>query len=84
MQPLATELRPHGCVKFGGAKSIYRVRVGGHRVVYQIKDDRLLVLGPVILPFCIRPSTPLLPLCVLHFTFCIFPDARGIRGNFAP
>jgi len=41
---LAVEPRPHGCVKLSGAKSIYRVRVGDYRIVYQIEDDRLLVL----------------------------------------
>jgi mRNA interferase RelE/StbE len=41
---LAIEPRPHGCAKLSGAKSIYRVRVGDHRIVYQIEDDRLLVL----------------------------------------
>jgi mRNA interferase RelE/StbE len=41
---LATEPRPHGCTKLSGTKNIYRVRVGDHRIVYQVVDDRLLVL----------------------------------------
>ena len=41
---LAVEPRPHGCSKLSGARNIYRVRVGDHRIVYQIEDDRLLVL----------------------------------------
>lgn len=41
---LAMEPRPHGCTKLSGAKNIYRVRVGDHRIIYQIEDDRLLVL----------------------------------------
>jgi mRNA interferase RelE/StbE len=41
---LAIESRPHGCTKPSGTKDIYRVRVGDHRIVYQVVDDRLLVL----------------------------------------
>ncbi len=41
---LATEPRPHGCNKLSGANDIYRVRVGDHRIVYQVIDSRLLVL----------------------------------------
>ncbi|MFM7375268.1 MAG: type II toxin-antitoxin system RelE family toxin [Chthoniobacterales bacterium] len=41
---LAIEPRPHGCSKLSGGKDIYRVRVGVHRIVYQVIDDRLLVL----------------------------------------
>ena len=41
---LAFEPRPHGCTKLSGSQYIYRVRVGDHRIVYQIIDDRLLVL----------------------------------------
>jgi len=41
---LAQNPRPHGCTKLSGTKNIYRVRVGDHRIVYQIIDDRLLVL----------------------------------------
>ena len=41
---LAVEPRPHGCSKLSGSKDIYRVRVGDHRIVYQVIDDRLLIL----------------------------------------
>jgi mRNA interferase RelE/StbE len=41
---LALQPRPHGCTKLSGAKDIYRMRVGDHRIVYQVIDDRLLVL----------------------------------------
>jgi len=41
---LALEPRPHGCTKLSGAKNIYRLRVGDHRIIYQVADDRLLVL----------------------------------------
>jgi mRNA interferase RelE/StbE len=36
--------RPHGCSKLSGTQDIYRVRVGDHRIVYQVMDHRLLVL----------------------------------------
>ena len=41
---LAIEPRPHGCIKLSGAKDLYRVRVGDHRIVYQVIEHRLLVL----------------------------------------
>jgi len=41
---LGQEPRPQGCTKLSGTKNIYRVRVGDHRIVYQVVDDRLLVL----------------------------------------
>jgi mRNA interferase RelE/StbE len=41
---LAFEPRRHGCTKLSGSQYICRVRVGDHRIVYQIIDDRLLVL----------------------------------------
>jgi mRNA interferase RelE/StbE len=41
---LANEPRPHGCTKLSGTRNLYRVRIGDHRIVYQVIDDRLLVL----------------------------------------
>ena len=41
---LAVEPRPHGCTKLSGAKNIYRVRSGDYRIIYQIEDNRLLIL----------------------------------------
>ena len=41
---LACQPRPHGCSKLSGSTHIYRVRVGDHRIIYQVADDRLLVL----------------------------------------
>jgi len=40
---LAIDPRPPGVKKLSG-KKLYRVRVGSYRVIYQIHDDRLLVL----------------------------------------
>jgi len=41
---LAQEARPAGCVKLAGSPDLYRIRVGDYRIVYQIKDNELLVL----------------------------------------
>ena len=40
----AFEPRPHGVKKLLGVDDLYRVRVGSYRVVYTIRDDRLIVL----------------------------------------
>lgn len=36
--------RPHGVEKLEGLQEPYRVRIGGYGVVYQVLDDRLIVL----------------------------------------
>jgi mRNA interferase RelE/StbE len=41
---LANNPRPPGCTKLAGKESLWRIRVGDYRIVYQIQDDRLLVL----------------------------------------
>lgn len=41
---LSDNPRPAGCVKLTGRTNEWRVRVGDYRVVYEIHDDRLLVL----------------------------------------
>ena len=40
---LAIEPRPNGVKKLEGEDSLYRIRVGDYRVVYEILDDILLV-----------------------------------------
>ncbi|MBL8877000.1 MAG: type II toxin-antitoxin system RelE/ParE family toxin [Phycisphaerae bacterium] len=35
---LAITPRPHGCEKLSGAESLWRIRVGDFRVIYQIED----------------------------------------------
>ncbi len=40
---LAGEPRPPGCVKLAGEASVYRVRVGDYRIVYEVIDDRLVI-----------------------------------------
>jgi len=41
---LSTNPRPAGCVKLRGGEDLWRIRVGNYRVVYQIIDERLVVL----------------------------------------
>jgi mRNA interferase RelE/StbE len=41
---LAANPRPPGVEKLAGADDLYRVRVGDFRIIYEIHDDRLLVL----------------------------------------
>ena len=40
---LADEPRPPGCVSLTGEESVYRVRVGKYRIIYEVHDDRLLI-----------------------------------------
>ena len=40
---LADEPRPPGCVALSGEDSAYRVRVGDHRIVYEVFDKRLVI-----------------------------------------
>ncbi len=40
---LADDPRPQRCSKLSGLDA-YRIRVGDYRVIYQIRDDRLVVL----------------------------------------
>ena len=41
---LASDPRPPGYAKLKGVDDIYRIRIGDHRVLYQVKDKVLLVL----------------------------------------
>lgn len=43
---LALELnpRPSGCVKLTGGLDLWRIRAGDYRIVYQIRDEKLLLL----------------------------------------
>ena len=40
---LAGEPRPPGCVALSGEKSVYRVRVGHYRILYEVIDARSVV-----------------------------------------
>lgn len=41
---LALEPRPPGARKLSASEDIYRVRVGNWRILYQIHDEKLIVL----------------------------------------
>ena len=41
---LADQPRPPGCLKLSGQDSLWRIRVGDYRIVYQIQDEILLIL----------------------------------------
>ena len=41
---LSSEPRPQGCKKLRGEAELYRIRVGGYRVIYAIDDDALTVM----------------------------------------
>lgn len=43
MDLLAAQPRPPGCVALAGEKSVYRVRVGTYRILYEVVDARLIV-----------------------------------------
>jgi mRNA interferase RelE/StbE len=47
---LAENPRPVGSKKLKGSDAIYRLRVGDHRILYQIQDKVLLVLVLAIGP----------------------------------
>jgi mRNA interferase RelE/StbE len=44
MRGLANDPRPPGCDKLAGLEALYRIRVGHYRIVYQIRDQELVVL----------------------------------------
>jgi mRNA interferase RelE/StbE len=44
VEQLATDPRPRGAIKLQGEDDLYRIRVGDYRVIYQIRDDELIVL----------------------------------------
>ena len=41
---LAFNPRPAGVVKLAGDENLWRIRIGDFRVIYEIHDDRLVVL----------------------------------------
>ena len=44
LDKLREDPRPAGVVKLSGEDNLWRIRVGDYRVVYEIHDDRLIVL----------------------------------------
>ena len=47
---LADDPRPPGCRKLEGRENEWRVRVGTWRVIYQIEEDRVMVLVVRVAP----------------------------------
>jgi len=45
---LGDDPRPPGSIKMAGRTQTYRVRQGDYRVLYEIEDDRLVVLVIVV------------------------------------
>ena len=43
VEALAEQPRPDGCRKLAGFDSVYRVRIGGYRLVYEVEDGAILV-----------------------------------------
>ncbi len=43
IEALAGDPRPAGCRKLVGQASLWRIRVGDHRVIYAVDDDRRVV-----------------------------------------
>ena len=44
VEALADDPRPPGAVKITGDGNLWRIRVGDYRIVYEIHNDRLVVL----------------------------------------
>jgi len=44
IEQLATDPRPPGARKITDTADRYRIRIGDYRVIYQVEDDRLLIL----------------------------------------
>lgn len=44
LRALATDPRPHDMKKLSGRKEVYRIRTGDYRILYQIRDQKLIVL----------------------------------------
>ncbi len=44
LEKLRDNPRPPGVIKMSGVENLWRIRIGDYRVVYEIHDDRLIVL----------------------------------------
>ena len=44
IEELRSDPRPAGVVKLAGDENLWRIRIGDYRLVYEIHDDRLIVL----------------------------------------
>jgi mRNA interferase RelE/StbE len=44
LRSLEVNPRPHDCLKLGGFENVYRTRVGRYRIVYEISQEKILVV----------------------------------------
>ena len=44
VESLASDPRPSGVRKLVGSEQLYRVRVGSYRIIYEIRDDVLIIV----------------------------------------
>lgn len=44
IRALADDPRPSGCNKLSGEDSVFRIRLGHYRVIYEVRDKRLFIL----------------------------------------
>ena len=44
IEDLAADPRPHGHIQLAGGAGECRIRIGEYRVVYEIEDDKLIIL----------------------------------------
>lgn len=44
LKTLQNNPRPQGVKKLAGEKDLYRIRKGGYRIIYTIRDNELIVL----------------------------------------
>ncbi len=44
MRTLGDDPMPHGSLKLWGEKTVYRIRVGDHRILYEIRNDKHAIL----------------------------------------
>ena len=44
VESLSSDPRPAGVRKLRGSERSYRIRVGEYRIVYEINDDRLIII----------------------------------------
>ena len=45
---LAAQPRPPGSIKLSGHANLYRVRVGDYRIIYELHDDRRIVIVIIV------------------------------------
>ena len=44
IEALGTDPRPRGRQELSASDDLYRIRSGDYRIIYQVQDDRLVVL----------------------------------------